>query len=78
MTRLCPNSPDYSHGVVYPGGSYCNVSDNTFRDGVYLISDDMYFAAADSSFSTAKGNFLSAVFAPGMPIYLGSSRERFF
>jgi hypothetical protein len=53
-------------------GSHCVVTNNTFRDGVYLISDDIHLDASNNSVTTSKRNFATAGFVAGGRIFLGA------
>lgn len=56
-------------------GSHTVVRNNTIRDSVYLISDDLRFDHNNNSITTAKGNWLAKGFAPGGYVFLGSSSK---
>ena len=53
-------------------GSHLVVRNNTVRNGVYLIADDLKFDASNNGITTQKENWLERGFMPGAQIFLGS------
>lgn len=56
-------------------GSHTVVTNNTFRDGVYLMSDDLHFSSASNSITSWKESWLAHGFAPGGYVFLGSNSK---
>lgn len=71
-------NPGYGNVIVTPGGHSCSITNNTFRDGIKLISHDFSIDSSTNSITTPTGNFLESGFAPGMSIYLGSSSKTYY
>jgi hypothetical protein len=65
--RLEYNPPiDSSHTII---------TNNTLRDGVYLMADDLHFDPSNNGITTQKGNWLASGFEPGGYVFLGSNSK---
>jgi len=53
-------------------GSFAVIRNNTVRDGVYLMADDLKFDSSNNGITTRKDNWLNRGFMPGGYVFLGS------
>lgn len=53
-------------------GSFTVIENNTIRDGVYLMSDDLQFNNLNNSITTYKKNWIDSGFTNGGYVFLGS------
>lgn len=56
-------------------GSHTLITNNTIRDGVYLMSDDLHFDSSNNGITTLKENWLARGFEPGGYVFLGSNSK---
>jgi len=56
-------------------GSGTLITNNTLRDGVFLMSDDLQFNSSNNGITSQKENWLTRGFEPGGYVFLGSNSK---